>query len=269
MIKISIILKDSKISQKTADCLKVQTVKDFEILTQSVNDTLISITKNITVVEESDTTAFYNSCLKYTKGKYIIFIDNNDTFDKAYFRILFLRAEQENSDICRGTTYCTLRKTNVSENVYTSIQPLFGTLFRKDLIKKHNITFDFNLLDFTFVCTYFANKISVSASAIYNHNTLTNIETLYKVRIEKYEKLWMFFWFVNNFMFVRDTSKNIYLKYIDSIIENLLVKGFENSVNKQQIKKLIDSNLDILKKSLLYTTDKINNNLHKLVSLND
>lgn len=131
-----------------------------------------------------------NYALKYATGTYITFIDDDDMYEKDYLKELVNNVNKYNTDLV-SCAYKTINKKNriinYSSDLTTSnlkeyieiLQPnllinqLWNKIYKLDIIKKNNITFDTNIdlgEDYKFNLEYF----SYINSQIYINKPLYN-----------------------------------------------------------------------------------------------
>ena len=232
------------------DKIKTQKLNSIEILTN---------TKNFTTAAE-----FYNDCITSAKGKYITFVDDSDVFSADYFKILYLRAEQDSSDICKGTIYCSSMKKNIDTSKYTYIQPQFGTLYRVQFLVDNHITFETDNLDFSFYCTFLAKTITISKSAVYTHNGFRDLEN--KIRLSKDEcfRFLRFFWSAHNFLFLSNISENIYLKVVYDLLNNFVLKIIEKTKITPEVHDELLPFCIFMYRSIVYTNTEISEVMNEI-----
>lgn len=189
-MKISIIIPVYNAAQYLKECLEsvlTQTIKEIEVICindGSTDDSLEILNQfqqrdsRILIVDQKNhgVSAARNAGLKIATGKYLGFVDADDTIEKEYFEILFSAAEENRCEIiyskflANEKHLATNRKYN-KEEIIQEILPLYlekdvfnsiwNKLYLNLLIKQNDIQFpvgkkigedaDFNLqiLEFT------------------------------------------------------------------------------------------------------------------------
>lgn len=232
------------------EAIKAQKLKGIEILTN---------TKGL-----KESRDFYNECIEKAKGKYIAFVDDTDTFDDAYFKILFLRAEQEKADICRGKVYCYKTCNILEEDVYKYIQPEFGTLYSIKFLRENNLRVAIDNLDFSFFCTRLAKKITISNSTIYTHNSFRDIENKLRFSSKEYSRLLQFFWSIHNYTFVTDADEETYITTLKEALDQFVITPFQKTNIDDDNKYELSQLYILLTRSRVYHNPQIDDLIFEL-----
>jgi|GEM_PF-1825217 len=195
-IKISVIIPVYKTEKYLDDCLKSvtnQTLKDIEII--CINDGSPDNCKNILdkwakrdsrvkVVHLKQNKGAYfarNLGLDCAKGKYVTFVDSDDTLDIHTFEFCYDEAEKQKADIVvhniQNSTDCSQKDNLFYGPTFKCITPnLWACLYKKDLIINSMVRFYENLRssqDQAFNMRVFplAKKIVLKNKSFYHYNT--------------------------------------------------------------------------------------------------
>ena len=260
---LSIIVPVYNVEKYIEECLNSlinQNFKDLEIIIVddgSTDNSLkyakkIAITDNrIKVIhqENKGLPEARNSGLKIAKGKYIGFIDSDDTIQPEMYSELIYNLESNNSDICICGTYrydrrdkyiCdnykneTIEKNekNLSEFYKFAIASSCNKVYKKSIIDKYNLKFlDKKIVDqedFYFLIRYLThiNKITTIDGIYYNYRIRkSSITNSIPPRDLASKNLTM----IN--LFKEYISKNKIELNIDDVISYLFYKMLKDAIN--------------------------------------
>lgn len=199
MVSIIIpIYKSEKYLRRCLDSILCQTYKEYEIILiiDGSPDNSIDICKeysakyqNIRYYEKENggVSSARNMGLKYAKGEYITFIDSDDFVSDNY--LSHLCTTEADLSIC-GFIDMPIRKENTisqSDILYTKdkigtllskkinsmhFKSVWGKLFKTDIIKKFNLSFDANIYfgeDSTFMLQYLQHCNSIAILGGYDY----------------------------------------------------------------------------------------------------
>lgn len=194
----------SKYLKRCIDSIKKQTYKNIEIITVengSTDDSLeiLKTYKNIEIIklEKASLGLARNTGIEKSKGKYISFIDSDDTIEKEFIEKLVKNIEEEKSDLAM----CEI-KEKYEENQKEKIREVYpkkevekeeiknnlgkydygpcNKLYKKEIITKNKIEYPTNLKyeDVPFVLGYIisSEKITKIPEALYNYHIHKNSE---------------------------------------------------------------------------------------------
>lgn len=182
------------------ECLTLQTFKDIEIIVVndgSTDDTAKIVAQfpvNLINQVNKGVSAARNIGLKNAKGKYIHFVDNDDLLNLDFYTKMLEIAELTNADmVCSGLKHERLPSlsscypeclivSNVEDKMRLTNVGNQGNcikfLIKKDLLDKHQISFDEDLhvgedVVFAIKAVFWANKIATvpGATYYYKHRT--------------------------------------------------------------------------------------------------
>lgn len=272
--ELQIIIVDDGSTDKTGEIIAKYAEIDPRIELYTIQNSGVSVARNLGI--------------KKSKGKYLSFIDSDDTLDINAYNVLYNKAEEQKVDILYfgGNTIFEdeIVKTRFSnmENLYHRIENidsidahiLFSNMMERssyldtpcmqiynlDFIKKNNLRFiehvQFEDIHFSMESILSANKVAVITDNFYNrlirsNSTITKKRTFYSIYcyIKIYEKL---FNFISSKNFDIDTKKYIYLKL------NHLAKTVKNIFNrigpkeKENYIKLTNDEAILLNSIILY-----------------
>lgn len=206
--KVSIILPVYNGDSTIEDCIKsifFQSIQDFKIYiindgsTDDTESILANYTNDPRVVviyqENSGVSVARNRGLEYAKGKYIAFVDADDTLESNYLQVLLKGFEEDNDNI--SLSVCNYRIVNkvqkmisipklqtgcFNKNIIgyflTENGPqgyLWNKLFLSSVIKENNLKFDISIFmaeDLLFVVEYIikqSGKIYITNDLVYNY----------------------------------------------------------------------------------------------------
>ncbi len=195
-----------------------QDYKNIEIIV--VNDgssdssqSIIEQFDNVNLInhkENKGLSAARNTGIKFAKGKYIHFLDDDDIINQSFYSSLVKASEQHNADIscCSFTKEGQLAYSQIyfKQQVFSSTQEkMLGTfvvrasyvwrfLFRLDLIKENNLWFEEGRLMediyFSVRAVFFANRVVVEPKAQFwytftPNSIINNQNTEHRIRLEQ------------------------------------------------------------------------------------
>jgi len=205
---ISIIVPVHNSSKYLSNCIESiinQTYKNIEIITienGSTDNSLEILNKYkdkilIEVLKESGLSQARNKGLEISKGKYIAFIDSDDTIESNFIEELYNNLKENNSDmsICNFTEIYeetnktilrnyypqeTISNNQIQNNLNKFNYAIWNKLYKKEILEKNNIKFPIGLKyeDIPFVLEYIikCNKISKVNKYLYNYKIHKNSE---------------------------------------------------------------------------------------------
>lgn len=177
--KVSVIVPVYKVRDRilrTLDCLKAQTLKEFEVLfiddgspddsSEFANNYLKDshVIYKIIKKENGGVSSARNLGIEKAKGEYIQFLDSDDYIDKDMLKDLYNAAEKTNSDVVySGYVFEESNRKEISNNIdslkngeFTGKESALGliygishthimaNLFKRSLLMEKNIRFDEN-----------------------------------------------------------------------------------------------------------------------------
>ncbi|MFW2489151.1 glycosyltransferase family 2 protein [Clostridium chromiireducens] len=177
--KVSVIVPVYKVRDRilrTLDCLKAQTLKEFEVLfiddgspddsSEFANNYLKDshVIYKIITKENGGVSSARNLGIEKAKGEYIQFLDSDDYIDKDMLKDLYNAAEKTNSDVVySGYVFEESNRKEISNNIdslkngeFTGKESALGliygishthimaNLFKRSLLMEKNIRFDEN-----------------------------------------------------------------------------------------------------------------------------
>ena len=194
-VKVSVIIPVYKSEKFLDGCLKSvagQTLKNIEII--CINDGSPDNCRNILdkwkkkdsrvkVIHLEKNVGHYaarNICLDIVKGKYITFVDSDDTIDRSTIEFCYKLAEKEGADIVIHNIMHSMdrgQKDFICGSTFKCITPnLWACLYKRDLLVKNSIRFcdeprssqdqSFNMRLFPL-----AKKIVLKNKNFYHYNT--------------------------------------------------------------------------------------------------
>lgn len=148
-----------------------------------------------------------NTALDMAKGKYVVFVDGDDTIEVNYLQTLYDTAEGSQSDV----VICGYQKVDSKGKVIEKVSPkkeqdLFflvrslgccGKMIRMDFLRQYNIKFAsdkyYEDVSFSFLSSYMCEKISIIPYSGYLYlqrrgSTMTKKITLEKVPFGEIER---------------------------------------------------------------------------------
>lgn len=219
-IKVSVIIpvyNAQKYLEKCLNSVVSQTLKDIEIIcvddgsSDSSPDILQSFAKKDSrVIIKRQKNLFAgaarNNGMDTARGKYFVFWDSDDFFEKNALEVLYNKCEKERADICLCAAYCVDGKTGrravdetflkkrflPKESVFsieTAPEYIFNMasntpwqrMFRADFIREHGIRFQnlrhANDTYFSLMATYYAKRITYTEKPLVNYR-INNSESV-------------------------------------------------------------------------------------------
>ena len=190
MPKVSVIVPVYNVAPYLRECLDslcTQTLADIEIIAvdDSSTDNSLRILKEyeqkdsrVRIVhfeKNKKTAAARNAGLDIAAGEYIGFVDGDDYVDADFYERLYILAKSEDSDIAKGVfrlhdkgNISTITNKNIT-NKFLFIGQLLTGIYRRNMIKEHNIKFYIDFFCFQIQAVYFANKIVTTDDTFYNY----------------------------------------------------------------------------------------------------
>ncbi|NMD38763.1 MAG: glycosyltransferase [Christensenellaceae bacterium] len=301
-IKFSVVIPAYNVEKYIEACIDSlinQTLKELQIIivddgsTDKTGEIIAKYAEidpriELYTIQNSGQSVARNLGIEKSKGKYLSFIDSDDTLDINAYDVLYNKAEEQKVDILYfgGNTIFEdeIVKSRFSnmENLYHRIENidyidahiLFSNMMERssyldtpcmqiynlDFINKNNLRFiehvQFEDIQFSMESILSANKVAVITDNFYNrlirsNSTITKKRTFYNIYcyIKIYEKL---FNFITTKNFDIDTKKYIYLKL------NHLAKTVKNIFNrigpkeKENYIKLTNDEAILLNSIILY-----------------
>lgn len=219
-IKVSVIIpvyNAQKYLEKCLNSVVSQTLKDIEIIcvddgsSDSSPDILQSFAKKDSrVIIKRQKNLFAgaarNNGMDTARGKYFVFWDSDDFFEKNALEVLYNKCEKERADMCLCAAYCVDGKTGrravdetflkkrflPKESVFsieTAPEYIFNMasntpwqrMFRADFIREHGIRFQnlrhANDTYFSLMATYYAKRITYTEKPLVNYR-INNSESV-------------------------------------------------------------------------------------------
>lgn len=219
-IKVSVIIpvyNAQKYLEKCLNSVVSQTLKDIEIIcvddgsSDSSPDILQSFAKKDSrVIIKRQKNLFAgaarNNGMETARGKYFVFWDSDDFFEKNALEVLYNKCEKEKADMCLCAAYCVDGKTGrravdetflkkrflPKESVFsieTAPEYIFNMasntpwqrMFRADFIREHGIRFQnlrhANDTYFSLMATYYAKRITYTEKPLVNYR-INNSESV-------------------------------------------------------------------------------------------
>ena len=219
-IKVSVIIpvyNAQKYLEKCLNSVVSQTLKDIEIIcvddgsSDSSPDILQSFAKKDSrVIIKRQKNLFAgaarNNGMDTARGKYFVFWDSDDFFEKNALEVLYNKCEKEKADMCLCAAYCVDGKTGrravdetflkkrflPKESVFsieTAPEYIFNMasntpwqrMFRADFIREHGIRFQnlrhANDTYFSLMATYYAKRITYTEKPLVNYR-INNSESV-------------------------------------------------------------------------------------------
>ena len=195
-VKVSVIIPVYKSEKFLDGCLKSvtsQTLKDIEIICiddsspdncGKILDSWKLKDKRIEVIHQKQNKGTYvarNIGLDRARGKYITFVDSDDTLDLNTLKFCYNLAEKEKADIVVHNIQNSMDRRQVDSifcgPTFKCITPnLWACLYKKDLILKNDIKFYENLRSsqdqaFNMILFPLAKKIVLKNKNFYHYNT--------------------------------------------------------------------------------------------------
>ena len=110
-----------KFLARCLDSILGQTFRDFEIIcvndgstdgSQQILDRYVECDKRIKVIwqENAGLSAARNTAMKISKGKWLGFVDSDDTIDPNFYERLLAAADKNNADIVMGVLRCYTKR---------------------------------------------------------------------------------------------------------------------------------------------------------------
>lgn len=273
MSQISVIVPVYNVEKYVGNCIRsilAQTFRDFELIVvndgtkdgsmQVVDDLAKEYPNTIKIIhqENAGLSAARNTGLKYASGKYIIFVDSDDTIAPEMFQMLYERAETYHSDLVmcafesvneKGERLSAIYETmleadsafTVKENraVLLCQNAAWNKLYRRDLIEKYHLLFTPGVWyeDFRFTKKYllYAQNIVYCDQLLYRYliregSIMTSMASKRNMEIvEAFEDVISYY-----------SERNIYEEYKDEItflaIQHIYIASLTRLVRAKQVK---------------------------------
>lgn len=269
-----IIVNDGSTDKTKSICEKLKQ-RDSRIKVINKENTGVSHTRNIALTNANE--------------EYIAFVDSDDYIDEKYLEILINTLKENNADISicgfverkisnslkddKLRTYYPKKYLHINEmkdlimdfGNSELLNPLWNKLYKKSIIKKHNLKFKDNIKtgeDLIFNLEYFThiNKLSFTRECLYyyirrNNNSITYqyVENMYEKGLEIHSSLEEF---LKNMNFYTEENKSIlygnHLIGVFSVFLNLFhqdckltlkdkQKYINSIINKDYVKECADN----------------------------
>lgn len=276
--------------EKCIDSILNQTFTNFEIIL--VNDGSTDLTEEIcksfqkkderiiyVSKENGGSSSAKNTGMSVAKGKYIEFVDADDTLDKEYVQNLIKGAEDE-IDLCVGNVaFCKkIEEDFKREEVrlhpgvfslqewlkyYSEYMPKaivgapWNKLYRKDIIQKESLKFDEKLRnneDTQFNYSYLekCQKIYVSDKPYYNYidwgkssASKGYIDNIFTVYLSTYKRAIDFLKKAGMYTYNEQFTKKYFIELIIGAINSIVVASPGNIIEKKKKIKYIIHNQDV------------------------
>lgn len=282
--KISIIVPIYNAEKYLMDSIKSilnQTFRDFELILVNDGSTdcsdeickqFESIDNRITYVKKNNggSSSAKNFGVAISKGKYIGFVDADDTIDDSYIENLFKGTTDEEVDLCVGNVAFKKQVNNQLETKKITIYPGIFTLqeylkfypeymphaiigapwnklFKRDIIIKNQLKFDENLKnneDTQFNYSYLekCRKIYVSSSPYYNYMNWGDksasrgyIEDIFYIYLSTYRKAKEFLKNVEMYDCNEEFTKRYFINLVLGAINNIVIGAPYNILGKKRM----------------------------------
>ena len=259
-VKVSVIVPVYNVAPYLSACLDSlcnQTLKDIEIIVVNDNSTDNSLKiledfsskdsriKIINNNHNQKTAEVRNVGLSIARGEYVSFIDGDDYIDLNFYEKLYSMATKNNADIAKGLTKTinidgSIVVANDNDNIikngkFEFFGHLLTAIYRRSMLKKHNIKFHIDFFCFQIQAVYFANKIVCRNDVFYNYVRHSNSCDSNCFTIEKWQRLnlghanYIYDWISSHEY--RENIKNDYLERI----KGLYFYGFNKLAKKDVI----------------------------------
>lgn len=244
MDKVSIIVPIYQAEKYLAECLNSiikQTYKNIEIIliedgcsdkSGAICDEYAEIDERIIVCHNKNHGVSYsrNYGIKKAKGKYILFVDSDDTIDKHYVENFVNVITSYNYDI----VVCGYEKIDLINNNkekylinkydeifsgllkddYCLLEPFlltpWGKLYKTELIKKNNI--------------FFPEDCNIAEDQIFNYQYLR---------------------LVKKYLFINKPMYKYFYRNVSSLTSNRNIKNFFSEIKNLEVKKLFLKSIDL------------------------
>lgn len=225
-----------------------------------------------------------NDGIETSKGKYIVFLDSDDWYEKNFLEKLYNNLTENNSDVAMCNpkmTYDNIEKnskinTYFFKNIELERTPkeilgilampvVWNKLYKKDIIVKNRIKFpNYSFcedVEFLYKTFLYVNKVSKIEDDLYNYyqreDSVTkkikeeSIDQLYQVlkNIENYVK--------NNFNSKLEIFYLYKIQFIYSVSLTLLTRIDNDKILKQKINKRNNYEIKNINKNLIFKNKKI------------
>lgn len=240
--------------------------------------------------ENSGPSQARNNGIEISCGKYLMFVDSDDSINEHYVEYMVNKIEEKQYDlVCCGykdtSIYGTvdyndfLYEKELIDKQEFMIKVLKGTggvlwskIFRRNIINKYNIIMDKNLLmseDMIFVLKYasYCESFGFIEDYLYNYNRLNEFSissNITKEYINNYINLCKYIdeiLLFNNFNkekineIISDKLQNNIIQIVDSECTNIREKGIKNVINN--IRQIVSLDYIKLYKKKFETDDKL------------
>ena len=216
-----------------------------------------------------------NAGLNIARGKFIEFVDADDTIDNTYIENLFKGTVDEEVDLCVGNVAFIKKEHNNFKRKEVSVYPgifilqeylkyyslympnaIIGApwnkLYKREIIEKNKLYFDTNLKNnedtqFNYLYLEKCRKIYVSDSPYYNyvdwgHKSASKgyIEDIFDIYLSTYKKAQDFLKRVGMYDYNEEFTKKYFINLVIGAINNIVIwSPFDSSKKKKMIKNIV------------------------------
>lgn len=286
-INVSVIIPVYNNQTFIYDCLQSvinQSLKNIEII--CVNDGSTDLTlsilndfskkdSRIIVLNQNNNGPGFsrNRAARIANGKYLYFMDSDDTIDVDCLERLFLVSEKYNSDICLvgvnaydeiSKSYVSylnfstkkykkdtlIKKNSLHKELFYKFAPFF-LFYRKDFFINNNLSFNEKyLLGEDVLCSLRAkieaNIFAVCNADLYHYRVNTNSSITSNINNKKIDDLFSYFIDMHNYLVNKNLWSNYKQYYFDYISE--AIKSYLPVSNKKYVyNKIVKFNSELLK----------------------
>lgn len=253
--------------------------KSIEILEKYIN-----LDNRIRVINQKNKgpSEARNNGLEHSNGKYILFIDIDDTVEQLYIETMVNKIESENLDlVCCGykdlSPYGEFEHTDFTFNTSISLDEFvklvcqgtggvpWGKIYKHEIIKKYNLKMDKNIFmceDLVFVLEYASHCKDFGAidGYLYNYNRFNQDSISSNISIDYIENYRKVFNRINNILIYMEMNEDYIEKIIIDRVQGLTLSLLERqSLDRTRIGKL-----DAIKNiKFILSYDYINENINK------